>query len=186
MHLTPLLVSLRVSPVVIVLLSIAIPLIAVLLVPPLPRVVVLLVLTLRRPGVTQPPLVGKSGVSACLIIPLTLLVLLGAVVALLVVALIPCIIRSGSVTLVVGVLRVGAGVAIWVGAPAICNVVPFSAAIGARCHAWAIPHEVLRASAAVASCVCLRPVVPRSGVGWLGLRGGSVFLYRRDFPCGCR
>ena len=186
MHLTPLLVSLRVSPVVIVLLSIAIPLIAVLLIPSLPRVVVLLVLALRRSGVTQPPLVGKPGVPACLIIPLTLLVLLGAVVALLVVALIPRIIRSGSVILVVGVLCVEAGVAIRVGAPAICNIVSFPTTVGARCHTWAVPHEMLRASAAVAPCVRLRPVIPRSGVGWLRLRGGSVFLYRRDFSCGCR
>ena len=131
-------------------------------------------------------MVGKSGVSACLIIPLTLLVVLGAVVALLVVALNPCIIRPGSVILVVGVLRVGTGVAIWVGAPAICNVVPFSAAVGARCHAWAIPHEMLRASATVAPRVRLRPVVSRSSIGWLRLRGGRIFLYRRDFSCGYR
>ena len=110
MHLAPLLVSLRVSPVVIVLLIVAISLIAVLLVPSLPGVVVLLVLALRRPGVTQPPLVGKSGVPARLIIPLALLVLLGAVVAWLIVALISCIIRSGSVVLVVGVLCVESGV----------------------------------------------------------------------------
>ena len=121
-----------------------------------------------------------------LIIPLTLLVLLGAVVALLVVALIPCIIRSGSVILVVGVLCVGAGVAIWVGAPAICNVVSFSTAVGTRCHTWAVPHEMLRASAAVAPCVRLRPFIPRSGVGWLRLGGSSVFLYRRDFRCDYR
>ena len=164
MHLAPLLVSLRVSPVVIVLLIIAISLIAVLLVPSLPRVVVLLVLALRRPGVTQSPLVGKSGVPACLIIPLALLILLGAVVALLVVALISRIIRSGSVVLVIGVLCVEAGVAIRVGAPAICNVVSFSTTVGTRCHTRAIPHEMLRTSAAVAPCVRLRPVISRSGV----------------------
>ena len=186
MHLTPLLVSLRVSPVVIVLLVIAVSLIAVLLVSPLPRVIVLLVLALRRSGVTQPPLVGKPGVPACLIIPLPLLVLLSAVVALLVVALIPCIIRSGSVILVVRVLCVEPGVAVWVWAPAICNVVPFPTTVGARCHTWAVPHEMFRASAAIAPCVRLRPVIPGSCGGWLRLRGDHVFLYCRDFSCDCR
>ena len=186
-HLPPLLVSLRISPAVVVLLIVAVPLIAVLLIPSLPRVVVLLVLALRRPGVTQSPLVGKTGVPARLIVPLPVLILLGAVVALLGVALIPCIIRSGPVVLVVGVLLcVETCVAIRVRAPAVRNVMSFPPAVGARCHAWAISYEMLRASAAIAPCIRLRPVVSRLGIGWLRLRGGRVFLYCRDFSCGYR
>ena len=159
-HLPPLLVSLCISPAVIVLRVVAIPLIAVLLIPSLPGVVVLLVLALRWPGITQSPLIGKTSVPACLVVPLPLLVLLGAIVTLLIVALIPRVIGSGPVVLVVvTLLCVKTCVAIRIGTPTVRKVMSFPPAIGAGRHTRAISYEMLRASAAVAPrvqlCTCL-------------------------------
>ena len=108
------------------------------------------------------------------------------VVALRIVALVPCVVGSGPVILVVGILRrVEPCVAVWVGSPTVCKVVPFSSAIWARRHTRTVPYEMLRASAAVASRVRLGPVVSGSGVGWLRF-WSIIFLHYRDLPRGLR